>query len=96
MAHLARIEDGIVTAVLVVCSCDFGGCDPHLRPDADHGSCGSRDFPEIEARARTWMRKRSPGEWRLTSWSGRFRGVFAGVGDRYDPVADLFIPTEEP
>jgi hypothetical protein len=95
MAHIARIENGTVTEVIVVSSCDFGGCDPHLRPDADHSGCGSRDFPEIEPRARAWMRKRWPGDWRLTSWQGRFRGRFAGIGDRYDPDTDQFLPGEE-
>ena len=37
------------------------------------------------------------GRWIQTSYSGRIRGKFAGIGDTYDPVADLFIapPSEE-
>lgn len=31
------------------------------------------------------------GEWRQTSWTGSIRKQFAGIGWRYDAVADLFI-----
>jgi hypothetical protein len=35
-------------------------------------------------------------KWIQTSYNGNFRGVFAGVGMTYDPVADKFtIPTGE-
>lgn len=31
------------------------------------------------------------GTWVKTSYNGTIRGKFAGVGDDYDPVADIFI-----
>jgi hypothetical protein len=36
-----------------------------------------------------------PGNWKLTSFNGNFRGVYAGIGYRYDPVLDRFIPPED-
>jgi hypothetical protein len=32
------------------------------------------------------------GEWIQTSYTGRIRGIFAGIGDTYDPELDAFIP----
>jgi len=32
-----------------------------------------------------------PGEWRQTSYNGSFRKQYAGIGFRYDAVADVFI-----
>jgi len=35
------------------------------------------------------------GTWIQTSYSGNIRGKFAGIGDIYDPVDDVFVaPTE--
>jgi hypothetical protein len=31
-----------------------------------------------------------------TSYNGRIRGVYAGVGYRYDEQADVFLPPETP
>jgi len=37
-----------------------------------------------------------PGTWLDTSYLGARRGKYAGVGDHYDPVADVFYtPTAE-
>lgn len=30
-----------------------------------------------------------------TSYNGKIRGKFAGIGDTYDPIDDLFIETKE-
>jgi len=36
------------------------------------------------------------GTWIQTSYNANFRGKYAGIGDIYDPVEDIFItPTEE-
>ena len=36
------------------------------------------------------------GTWIQTSYNNNFRGKYAGIGDTYDPVQDIFItPTEE-
>jgi len=33
----------------------------------------------------------SETRWVQTSYNGKTRGKFAGVGDRYDPIADVFL-----
>jgi hypothetical protein len=35
-----------------------------------------------------------PGTWLDTSYLGKRRGVYAGVGFRYDSVADVFVAPE--
>ena len=36
------------------------------------------------------------GTWIQTSYNANFRGKYAGIGDTYDPVQDIFItPTQE-
>ena len=36
------------------------------------------------------------GTWIQTSYNNNFRGKYAGIGDTYDPVEDIFItPTQE-
>jgi hypothetical protein len=37
------------------------------------------------------------GTWIQTSYNGTIRGIFAGIGDIYDPIKDEFIsPIEYP
>ncbi len=36
------------------------------------------------------------GTWIQTSYNGNIRGKFAGRGDTYDPVADIFIAAPNP
>lgn len=38
-----------------------------------------------------WCIDRFGGDWKQTSYTGRLRGKFAGIGDRYDSLADKFI-----
>ena len=92
MAHAAKIEDGVVTQVIVVNSCDFGGCDPHLNPDGDHSACGDLVYPEIEPNAQAFIASIGlSGEFKLTSYNSNFRGKYAGQGDRYDAELDEFV-----
>lgn len=36
------------------------------------------------------------GEWKQTSYNANFRGKYAGIGDIYDAVNDVFVaPTTE-
>ncbi len=36
------------------------------------------------------------GEWKQTSYNNNFRGKYAGIGDIYDAVNDIFVaPTTE-
>jgi hypothetical protein len=36
------------------------------------------------------------GEWKQTSYNASFRGKYAGIGDKYDPVNDVFYTPEIP
>lgn len=65
MAHHAKIENGIVTQVIVTC-------------DADEDTFAARMLAET---GEQWVR---------TSYNGRIRYNYAGIGYIYDPVADAF------
>lgn len=76
MAHFAKIEDGVVTQVIVVNNVDIDG----------------GDFPESEPIGQAYIAAHGlSGDWLQTSFSGSFRGVFAGEGYSYDADADEFI-----
>ena len=80
MAHYAEIDaTGTVLRVLVV-SNDV----THATPD------GSED----EALGKVFLADLLGGTWVQTSYSGRIRGVYAGMGYTYDPVADVFVPPD--
>jgi len=86
MAHAAKIDDnGIVRQVIVV--------DNDKLPDGDGLT------PEVEAALNEYLHACGlDGDWKLTSYNGNFRGVYAGQGYTYDPDLDEFIPptqTEE-
>lgn len=66
MAHHAKVENGIVTSVIVTC-------------DADEDTFAARMLAET---GEQWVR---------TSYNGRIRYNYAGIGYTYDPVADAFI-----
>ena len=48
---------------------------------------------EQEKRGQTYLAKDLGlgGTWIQTSYNGTIRGKFAGIGDDYDPEADVFI-----
>ena len=79
MAHFAKIENDIVTNVIVVAN-DVCG-EPTLT------------FPDTCAAGRAFIVNtlKLDGEWKQTSYNGSFRGTYAGVGYTYDPVADEFV-----
>ena len=83
MAHFASIVNGVVAQVIVV----------------NNSDCGGGDFPESEAAGRAFIASLGiAGEWRQTSYSASFRQKYAGIGDIYDAVNDVFVsptPTEE-
>ena len=75
MAHFAKIENGVVTQVIVV----------------NNDDCGGGDFPASEAAGQAFIKSIGlDGEYRQTSYNGNFRGKYAGVGDTFDPEADEF------
>jgi len=85
MAHFAKIENNVVTQVIVIGN-DVCG-EPTL------------DFPDTEGAGRAFIANtlKFDGTWKQTSFNNNFRGRYAGIGYTYDPVADEFIapPVEE-
>lgn len=76
MAHFAKIEDGIVKQVIVV----------------HNDSVNNLEFPESEPIGQEFIASLNLiGEWLQTSYNGNFRGRFAGLGDYYDEVNDIFV-----
>ena len=87
MAHFALVDDdNVVRDVIVISNAD----------------CGGGTFPESEPVGQAFITGPHPyclaleGVWRQTSYSGSFRGCFAGLGYSYDPVADVFVPPAAP
>lgn len=73
MAHFARIEDGIVREVIVV----------------NNSDCGGGDYPASNAAGQAFIKSIGlDGKWEQTSYSGSFRGKYAGQSDRFveDPT----------
>ena len=77
MAHFARIENGKVTQVIVINNEVIGNAS---------GLDG-----EAEGIAFCQSLFGADTEWAQTSYSGSFRGKYAGIGDTYDPTKDEFI-----
>jgi hypothetical protein len=76
MAHFAQIEDGIVQQVIVVSNDD----------------CGGGDFPASEPIGQAFIASLGlAGEWKQTSYNANFRSKYAGIGDIYDAVNDVFV-----
>lgn len=78
MAHFARLDAAnIVTEVIVV----------------DNATLGT---PETEANGIKWLndfdtlRGLAPARWVQTSYNGKFRGQYAGIGMIYDATTDTF------
>ena len=87
MAHFALIDDGnIVRDVIVISNAD----------------CGGGAFPASEPVGQAFITGPHPyclaleGDWLQTSYSGSFRGCFAGLGYSYDAVLDEFLPPVAP
>lgn len=76
MAHFARLEGDVVTQVIVVAN------EVILRDGVESEQAG------IEF-CRSLFGQES--EWRQTSYNANFRGVYAGIGFRYDAEADVFV-----
>jgi hypothetical protein len=87
MAHFALIDSGnIVRDVIVISNAD----------------CGGGTFPASEPIGQAFIAGPHPdnlaleGVWKQTSYSGLFRGCFAGENYSYDPVLDVFVPPSGP
>lgn len=69
MAHFAKIDNSIVSQVIVVSNDD----------------CGGGDFPESEPIGQAFIASLGlAGDWLQTSYHGNFRGKYAGIGDTWD------------
>ena len=69
MAHFASVENNIVGQVIVVANSD----------------CGGGDFPESEPIGQAFIASLGlEGQWLQTSYSGSFRGAYAGIGYTFD------------
>ena len=53
-------------------------------------------FPDTEAAGRAFIANtlKLGGVWKQTSYNGNFRGKYAGIGDTYDAVNDVFVSPE--
>ena len=87
MAHFAQVDDGgIVRDVIVISNAD----------------CGGGTFPASEPVGQAFITGPHPyclaleGDWLQTSYSGSFRGCFAGLGYSYNAVLDEFLPPVAP
>lgn len=78
MAHFARVENGIVTQVLVV----------------NNSDCLGPDGKESEAVGAAFCQNLFGGDWVQTSYNGNIRKNYAGEGFTWDPARDAFIPPQ--
>ena len=78
MAHFAKIENGIVAQVIVVSNADT----------ADGNSV------EKEYIGAAFCENLFGGDWKQTSYNGRIRKNYAGIGYTYDSQRDAFIPPQ--
>lgn len=69
MAHFAKLENGIVTQVIVISDDD----------------CDGGTFPKSEKAGQAFIASLGlDGEWLQTSYNANFRGKFAAIGDVFD------------
>lgn len=79
MAHYAEIDStNAVTRVLVV---------------ANEVTHATSDGSEDEALGATFLHDLLGGKWIATSYNGRKRGRYAGIGYAYDRERDEFVPS---
>ncbi len=76
MAHFAKLENNVVTQVIVVSDKDTA--DEHGVEKEDIGIAFCSNL--------------LGGTWKQTSYNGRIRKNYAGVGYTYDEGRDAFIP----
>lgn len=83
MAHFVKVEeDGLITQAIVVANED----------------CGGGEFPASEAVGQAFIASLNlEGTWKQTSYNANFRGLYAGIGMKYDDALDEFVntPVEE-
>ena len=76
MAHFAKIENGIVTQVIVV----------------NNEDCGGGEFPESNTIGQEFIASIGlEGHYEQTSYNNNFRGTYAGIGYTFDAENDVFV-----
>ena len=81
MAHFAQLDaSNIVTEVIVVSNQELIG------PDGKESEAQGVAFCQSLYGTETI--------WKQTSYNGKFRKHYAGIGYSYDPVEDAFIPPQ--
>jgi hypothetical protein len=78
MAHFAKIENGVVTQVIVV----------------DNKDCSDANGVEKEYIGAAFCEKLFGGEWKQTSYNGNIRKNYAGIGYSYNANIDAFVPPQ--
>jgi hypothetical protein len=78
MAHFARLENNIVREVIVV----------------NNEVLKDENGIEQESIGAQFCADLFGGEWKQTSYNANFRGKYAGSGDTYDPVLDVFTSAQ--
>jgi len=76
MAHFAKIEDGVVTDVIVV----------------DNSDILDSEGSESEDIGKAFCNNLLGGEWLQTSYHSNMRKNYAVIGGTYDSTKDAFIP----
>jgi len=80
MAHFAKVENGVVTNVLVVANSD----------------CGGGEFPDSEVVGQEFLASLGlTGEWKQTSYHANFRGCYASIGFTFDGTDFVAPPSPE-
>ena len=78
MAHFAKLENNVVTQVIVVSNQDIL----------------DEQGQENEQKGIDFCSNLLGGTWKQTSYNGNIRKNYAGVGYKYDAALDAFIPPQ--
>ena len=78
MAHFAKLENNVVTQVIVVSNQDIL----------------DEKGQESEELGIKFCSNLLGGTWIQTSYNGKIRKNYAGIGYKYDPILDAFIPPQ--
>ena len=78
MAHFAKIENGVVTQVIVV----------------DNKDTADASGVEKEYIGAAFLERLLGGTWKQTSYNGNFRKNYAGIGYTYNADIDAFVPPQ--
>lgn len=75
LSHFAKVENGIVAQVIVV----------------DNADTANAEGVEMESIGAEFCKRLLGGDWKQTSYNGKMRKNFAGIGYAYDAARNAFI-----